>query len=78
MLNNMQAKCIHTLDLVKKMRQCTSADKYNLNVQGGCLFGSSQNWTIFRGHFSAFKGLFLRSRYRMGDIVLSIFFWGER
>ena len=24
--------------------------------------GSSQNWTIFRGHFYAFKGLFLRSR----------------
>ena len=33
--------------------------------------GSSQNWTIFRGHFYAFYGLFLRSRYRMGDI-----FWG--
>ena len=35
-------------------------------------WGSSQNWTIFRGHFYAFKGLFLRSRYRMGDI----FSWG--
>ena len=33
--------------------------------------GSSQNWTIFRGHFYAFYGVFLRSRYRMGDI-----FWG--
>ena len=33
--------------------------------------GSSQNWTIFRGHFCAFYGLFLRSRYRIGDI-----FWG--
>ena len=33
-------------------------------------FGSSQNWTIFRGHFYAFQGLFLRSRYRMGDIFL--------
>ena len=33
--------------------------------------GSSQNWTIFRGHFYAFKGIFLRSRYRMWDI-----FWG--
>ena len=29
--------------------------------------GSSQNWTIFRGHFCAFYGLFLRSMYRMGD-----------
>ena len=28
--------------------------------------GSSQNWTIFRGHFYAFYGLFLRSRYKMG------------
>ena len=33
--------------------------------------GSSQNWTIFRGHFYAFYGLFLRSRYRIGD------FWGS-
>ena len=32
--------------------------------------GSSQNWSIFRGHFYAFFGLFLRSMYRMGDIVL--------
>ena len=30
-----------------------------------CL-GSSQNWTIFRGHFYAFKGRYLRSWYRMG------------
>ena len=30
--------------------------------------GSSQNWTILRGHFYAFYGLFLRSRYKMGDI----------
>ena len=30
--------------------------------------GSSHNWTIFRGHFYAFLGLFLRSMYRMGDI----------
>ena len=28
--------------------------------------GSSQIWTLFRSHFYAFKGLFLRSRYRMG------------
>ena len=35
--------------------------------------GSSQNWTIFyifMGHFYAFQGLFLRSRYRIG-----VFFW---
>ena len=31
--------------------------------------GSSQIWNIFRGHFYAFPGLFLRSRYRMGDIL---------
>ena len=31
-------------------------------------WGSSQNWAIIRGHFYAFYGLFLRSRYRMGDI----------
>ena len=31
---------------------------------------SSQNWTIFRGHFYAFYGLFLSSRYRIGDIFL--------
>ena len=31
-------------------------------------FGSPQNWTIFRGHFYAFQGLILRSRYRMEDI----------
>ena len=31
-------------------------------------WGSSQTWTIFKGHFNAFLGLFLRSRYRMGDM----------
>ena len=40
--------------------------------------GSSQNWTIFKGHFYAFYGLFLRSRYRMGLFLgflkLKIFF----
>ena len=55
-------------------------------------FGSSQNWTIFRGHFYAFYSLFLRSRYRMRDIFwvakisniflgclkFLIFFGGER
>ena len=29
-------------------------------------WGSLQNWTIFRGHFFAIQGLFLRSMYRMG------------
>ena len=32
------------------------------------ILGSSQNWTIFRGHFYALLGLFLRSRYRIGNI----------
>ena len=31
-----------------------------------------QNWTIFRGHFYAFYGLFLRSRYKIADIVLGL------
>ena len=30
--------------------------------------GHYKNWTIFRGDFYAFKGFFLRSRYRMGGI----------
>ena len=34
------------------------------------LWGSSQNWTSFRGHFYAFQGLSLRSYFRMG-----IFLW---
>ena len=41
--------------------------------------GSSQNWTIFRGHIYAFKGLLLRSRYRMGIFFgvakISNIFW---
>ena len=49
------------------------------------ILGSSQNWIIFRGHFYAFWGIFLRSRYRMRDIFfwggggvlkIQIFFWG--
>ena len=32
-------------------------------------WGSRKNWTILRGHFYAFYGLFLRSRYRMGDLL---------
>ena len=43
-------------------------------------FGSSHNWTIYRVHFYAFFGLFLRSKYRMGDIFgvakISYIFWG--
>ena len=43
-------------------------------------WGHSQNWTIFRGHFYAFKGIFLRSRRRMGVFLgllkFQIFFWG--
>ena len=37
----------------------------------GYFWWSSQNWTIFRGHFYAFYGLFLRSRYRIGDTFWS-------
>ena len=33
-------------------------------------FGPSQNWTIFRGHFYAFYGIFLTSMYRVEDILL--------
>ena len=46
------------------------------------LLGSSQNWTISRGQFFAVKGLFLRSRYRMGGGIFfgvaknSNIFWG--
>ena len=32
------------------------------------LWGSSQNWTLFSGHFYEFYGLFLRPKYRMGGI----------
>ena len=37
----------------------------------------SQNWTIFRGHFYAYQGLYLRSMYSMGDIyfIFQILFW---
>ena len=28
----------------------------------------SHNWVIFKGHLYAFEGLFIRSRYIMGDI----------
>ena len=57
-----------------------------MNIFGGMkilwifLGSSSQNWTIIRGHCYAFSGLFLRSRYRMGDIFgvgkISNIFWG--
>ena len=42
-------------------------------------WGSSQIWTIFRGHLYAFQGLFLRSRYRiyfLGLVKFQIIFWG--
>ena len=44
------------------------------------LLGSSQNWTGFRGHIWASKGLFLRPMYRMGTFlgvakISNIFFW---
>ena len=32
----------------------------------GYFLGVITYWTIFRGHFYAFYGLFLRSRHRMG------------
>ena len=32
------------------------------------IFWVITNWTIFSGHFYAFKDLFLRLRYRMGYI----------
>ena len=41
--------------------------------------GSSQNWTIFRGHFYTFYGLFLRSTNKMRDIFGLLkfqLFWG--
>ena len=45
-------------------------------LEGG---GLSQNWTNFRGHFYAFYGLFLRSRYRiwvsLGVAKMSNMFW---
>ena len=57
-----------------------------INIFLGCedfvdiFLGSSQNWTIFKGHFYEFYGLFLRCRYRMGLFLgflkLKIFFWG--
>ena len=42
---------------------------------------SLQNWTGFRGHFSAFQGFFLRSMCRMG-IFFGVaqnykYFWGS-
>ena len=48
-----------------------------MNIFGGyedfvdIFWGSSQIWTIFRGRFYVFWGLFLRSRNRIGCI-----FWG--
>ena len=43
-------------------------------------WGHHKNWTILRGHFYALYGLFLRSRYRIGDkfwiAKISNIFWG--
>ena len=56
-----------------------------MNIFGGFqnneyFWGSSQNLAIFRGHSYAFWGLFLRSRFRMGDVFsvakISNIFWG--
>ena len=49
---------------VRKMKKKLGSDFVDI-------FWVITNWTIFRGHFYAFKDLFLRLRYRMGDI-----FWG--
>ena len=37
-------------------------------------WGSSQNWTIFRGHFYAFYCLFLSGGYFLGLLKFQIFF----
>ena len=51
-----------------------SENEYFLGYEDFVIFffwgGSSQNWIIFRAHFYAFYGLFLRSMYKMGDIFL--------
>ena len=44
-----------------------------LNIFGGMkilwiFLGSLLNWTVLRGHFYSFNGLFWRSGYRMEDI----------
>ena len=41
---------------------------WGMNILWLFFGGSSQNWTIFRGHFIAFCGLLVRSRYIIGDI----------
>ena len=38
--------------------------------------GSSQNWTIFRGHFDAFKGQGTEWRIFLGLLKFQIFIWG--
>ena len=47
----------------------------------GYFLGSSENWTIFRGHFYAFKSLFLRVKvlnvgYFWGVAKIANIFWG--
>ena len=49
---------------IRKMKKKLGSDFVDI-------FWVITNWTIFRGHFYAFKDVFLRLRYRMGDI-----FWG--
>ena len=46
---------------------------------GGCFLGSSQNWAIFRGHFYAYLGSFLKLQnggYFLGWLKFQIFFGG--
>ena len=43
---------------------------WGMKILSISFLGSSKNWTIFKGHFYAFLGLLLRSRYKMGDIFL--------
>ena len=40
------------------------------------ILGSSQNWTIFWGHFYAFQGLLLRSSIFLGVAKISNIFEG--
>ena len=57
-----------------------------MNIFGGyedfvdIFLGSSQNWTILRGHFYAFSGLFLGQATEweifLGVVKISNIFWG--
>ena len=60
----------------------------NFNILGGfqkteyyedfvdTFLGSSQNWTIFRGHFDAFKDQGTEWRIFFGFLTFQIFIWG--